>query len=177
MTLRRVAPLVTVVLIGLGGPALAQMPLGAPTPDGSGQLLLQPPVQQEPPCMRDFVPLRNAAQKHANTLQAAIKRQVPPQELCALFNTFSEAEAKVVKFIEANANSCGIPPQILATTKSNHSKTVERKQQVCAAAQFGQRRGPGLSDALGMRAVPTPETTSNGKGGAFDTMSGSPLAR
>jgi hypothetical protein len=25
--------------------------------------------------------------------------------------------------------------------------------------------------------VPTPETTSNGKGGAFDTLSGSPLSR
>src|SRR5262249_38213471 len=103
------------------------------------------------------------------------KRRVGPQELCGLFTSFSDAEGKVVKFIETNSRSCGIPPDVLSITKSNHSKTLEKKQQICAAAQFGERRGPGLSEALGMRAVPTPGTTA--KGGAFDPRRGSPLAK
>jgi len=175
MTLGRIAPLASVVWIGLTVAALGQMPM--PDGQGSGQTMMLAPPQQQgmPPCMAQFVPLRDSAEKKAHVLQDAIKRQVGPQELCAMFNTFTDAEAKVVKFIEANARTCGIPEQAIAATKSNHAKTMEKRQQICAAASFGERRGPGLGEALGMRAVPTPETTS--KGGAFDTMSGSPLAR
>jgi hypothetical protein len=178
MTLGRVAPVASVVWIGLNVAALAQMPMtGGP---GSNPMLMmtpgQAPAQQQvSPCMGEFVPLRTAAENHAHAIQEAVKRQVRPQELCALFNTFSDAEGKVVKFIETNARSCNIPPQVVTVTKSNHNKTLEKRQQICASAAFGERRGPGLGEALGMRAVPTPETTS--KGGAFDTMSGSPLAR
>jgi hypothetical protein len=182
MTRGRVAPLASVIWIGLNVSALAQMgPPGAP---GANPMLMMVPGQmqmpqqpQTPPCMGEFIPIRTDAEKRAHAIQEAIKRKVPPQELCGLFTSFSEAEGKVIRFIETNARSCGIPAEILTVSKSNHSKTLERKQQVCAAAQFGERRGPGLGEALGMRAVPTPETTSNGKGGPFDTLSGSPLAR
>jgi len=175
MTLGRVAPFAGVIWIGLNVSALAQMMPGGP--GGSSMMMLpgQMQPQQTPPCLAEFLPIRTDAEKRAHTVQEAIKRRVPPQELCGLFTSFSDAEGKVVKFIEANARSCGIPPDVLTITKSNHGKTLEKKQQICAAAQFGERRGPGLSEALGMRAVPTPETTS--KGGAFDTLSGSPLAK
>jgi hypothetical protein len=174
MTLSRVAPLVSVVSILLNVPALAQMSVQ----DGAG-MLLQPPAAQQgvPPCMRDFVPLKDAAQKKMKILSEGFKHQAPPGELCALFNNFADAEGKMLKFLETNASSCGIPQEVITTSRTNHSKTMEKKQQFCASASFGERRGPGLGEALGMRAVPTPETTSSGKGGAFDTMSGSPLAR
>jgi hypothetical protein len=178
MTLGRVAPFASVMWIGLNVSALAQMAM--PGGPGANSMMMVPgqmPPPQTPPCLAEFLPIRTDAEKRAHTIQEAIKRRVPPQELCGLFTTFSDAEGKVVKFIEANARSCGIPPDVVTITKSNHSKTLEKKQQICAAAQFGERRGPGLSEALGMRAVPTPETTSNGKGGAFDTLSGSPLAK
>jgi hypothetical protein len=179
MTRGRVAPLASVMWIGLNVSALAQM--GMPGGPGTNPMMMMPPgmapQQQSPPCMGEFLPIRSEAEKRAHAIQEGIKRKVPPQELCGLFTTFSEAEGKVVKFIETNARSCGIPQEILTVTKSNHGKTLERKQQICAAAQFGERRGPGLGEALGMRAVPTPETTSNGKGGAFDTLSGSPLSK
>jgi len=175
MTLGRVAPFASVIWIGLNVSALAQMMPGGP--GGSSMMMLpgQAQPQQNPPCLAEFLPIRTDAEKRAHTVQEAIKRRVGPQELCGLFTSFSDAEGKVVKFIETNSRSCGIPPDVLSITKSNHSKTLEKKQQICAAAQFGERRGPGLSEALGMRAVPTPETTS--KGGAFDTLSGSPLAK
>jgi hypothetical protein len=179
MTRGRVAPLASVMWIGLNVSALAQ--LAMPGGPGANPMMMMPPgmgpQQQSPPCMGEFLPIRSEAEKRAHAIQEGIKRKVPATELCGLFTTFSEAEAKVVKFIETNARSCGIPQDILTVTKSNHGKTLERKQQICAAAQFGERRGPGLGEALGMRAVPTPETTSNGKGGAFDTLSGSPLSR
>ena len=179
MTRGRVAPLTGLIWIGLNVSALAQM--GMPGGAGVNPMMMMPgqmPQQQQgPPCMGDFLPIRADAEKRAHAIQEAIKRKVPPQELCGLFTGFSDAEGRVVKFIESNARSCGIPQEVLTVTKTNHGKTLEKKQQICAAAQFGERRGPGLGEALGMRAVPTPDTTSNGKGGPFDTLSGSPLAR
>jgi hypothetical protein len=179
MTRGRVAPLASAMWIGLNVSALAQ---GMPGGPGANPMMMMvpgqmPPQQQSPPCMGEFVPIRTDAEKRAHAIQEAIKRKVPPQELCGLFNSFADAESKVVRFMEVNARSCGIPAEVVTITKSNHGKTLEKKQQICAAAQFGERRGPGLGEALGMRAVPTPETTSNGKGGPFDTLSGSPLAR
>jgi hypothetical protein len=178
MTLGRVAPLASVMWIGLNVSALGQMAM--PGGSGANPMLMvpsqmPPPQQQNPPCLAAFIPIRTNAEQRAHAIQEAVKRKVPPQELCGLFTSFSDAEGKVVKYIEDNARSCGIPEQVLTVTKSNHGKTLEKKQQICAAAQFGERRGPGLGEALGMRAVPTPETTS--KGGAFDTLSGSPLTR
>ncbi|HXW27755.1 MAG TPA: hypothetical protein VEK55_00200 [Xanthobacteraceae bacterium] len=179
MTRGRVAPLASAIWIGLNVSALAQMMPGGPGPNPMMMMPGQMPPQQQqnPPCMGEFIPIRQDAEKRAHAIQEAMKRKVPPQELCGLFTSFSDAEGRVVKFIESNARSCGIPQEVLTITKSNHGKTLERKQQVCAAAQFGERRGPGLGEALGMRAVPTPDTTSNGKGGPFDTLSGSPLAK
>ena len=107
---------------------------------------------------------------------AAGERHAPPQELCQLFTRYSEAEEKVVKFIDVHASSCGIPQQVLTTTKANHAKTGEMRQRICSVAAPGERRGPGLGEALGMRAVPTPDTTSTGKG-TLDTLSGNALAR
>ena len=176
MTLGRVAPFAGVIWIVLNVSAFGQMAM--PGGAASTPMMMLPgqaPPPQNPPCMGAFIPLRTDAEKRAHAIQEAVKRKVLAQELCGLFNSFSDAEGKVVKFIEANARSCGIPQEVVTITKSNHGKTLEKRQQICNAAAFGERRGPGLGEALGMRAVPTPETTS--KGGAFDTMSGSPLAR
>ena len=176
MTLGRVAPLASVMLILLNVSAFAQM--GMPGGAASSPMMMVPgqaPQPQTPPCMSEFIPLRTDAEKRAHAIQEGIKRKILAQELCGLFTSFSDAEGKVVKFIEVHARSCGIPEDVVTITKSNHGKTLEKRQQICSAASFGERRGPGLGEALGMRAVPTPETTS--KGGAFDTMSGSPLAR
>jgi hypothetical protein len=132
--------------------------------------------QGAPPCMNEFMPLRTEAEKRAGLIKAAGQRKAPPQELCQLFGRFWDAEDKVVKFIETHAASCGIPQQVLSATKINHGKTAEMRQRVCSVAVPGERRGPGLGEALGMRAVPTPDTTSTGRG-TLDTLSGNALAR
>ncbi len=134
---------------------------------------------QAPPCMAEFTPLRIETEKRGAAIKAAAAKHAPPQEICQLFVRFIESEAKVVKFMEKNASTCGIPAQIVTVTKGNHGKTLETKEKVCAAASGAQneaRRGPGLGDALGMRAIPTPETTTTGAG-TLDSLSGNPLKR
>ena len=135
--------------------------------------------RQGPPCMAEFMPLRTETEKRAAAIKAAAAKHMPPQELCPLFTRFIESEAKVVKFMEKNAGSCGIPAQIVTSSKANHLKSLETKEKVCAAGAGGgneAHRGPGLGDALGMRAIPTPDTTSTGAG-TLDSLSGNPLKR
>ena len=45
-----------------------------------------------PPCMSQFLPLREEAEKRAGVLQAAINKKKPPTEMCQLFRNFSEAD-------------------------------------------------------------------------------------
>jgi hypothetical protein len=160
MTLRHAIPLAAaLVLTGVGGAAAQFGP---------------PPQQQrqQPPCFNEFMPLRQAAEKHGQAIQAAAKRKAPPSEVCGLFKRFSAAEEKMIKFVDANATWCGIPAPAIKQMKTNHSQTLQVRQKVCAAAAAPPRpRGPTLGDALGTTVVPSESTTRTGRG-TFDTLTG-----
>jgi hypothetical protein len=130
-----------------------------------------------PPCMQQFLPLRAEAEKRAGLLQTGINKKKAPPEICQLFRSFSEAEAKVVKYATANQAGCGIPSDAVAQMKKNHAKTSEVRDKVCSVAEKpAQPPGPNLGEALGFGGLPTAETTRAGTG-TLDTLSGNPLAR
>jgi hypothetical protein len=169
MTLIRVAPLV--ILTALAAPGASAQMFTGPMP---GQMAAPPPQQGMPPCMAEFVPLRQEAEKRAGAVKAGAERKASREEICALFKSFSDAEVKVIKYLTTNATACGIPAQAIAETKASHTRTTTTMQKICSAQAVGEGsrpRGSGLSEALGVRAVPTPETTKSGKG-IFDTLSG-----
>ena len=88
-----------------------------------------------------------------------------------------ESEAKMMKAVEENLAVCGIPSSVPKEMKASHAKASELAKQVCDVAAQGPRpAGPSLSDALGT-APTVPDATHNKRGGAFDTLSGSILAR
>jgi hypothetical protein len=133
-----------------------------------------PPPQQEPPCVKDFSKLRDDAGKKAAAIRSASERHVQAREACQLFNVFSAAEAKMVKYAVDNAVWCSIPPNVVTGIKQAHAKTVQMRTKVCQAAAAPPRpAGPSLSDALS-----APITDSNNiktGGGTFDTLTGTPL--
>jgi hypothetical protein len=138
---------------------------------------VRPAPQQEPPCVQEFGKLRDDAAKKAGLIREASKRKAPPSEACKLFNSFSAAEEKMLKYAESNTVWCGVPPQIVTQLKQQHAKTVELRTRICQAAANPPRpAGPTLSDTLG-----APVTDANnirtGRGGTFDTLTGSPLGR
>jgi hypothetical protein len=136
-----------------------------------------PPQQQMPPCFNEFAPLRGEAEKRANVLKAAMEKKVAREEACSLIKRFAEAEAKVVKFIKANAQSCGIPPQAITQMKSNHERTMKMQTQVCSAsAGPAKPTGPGLSEALGTARGGTLDPLAPQSGG-LDTLTGNVLSR
>ncbi len=175
MTWVRAVLLAGVLVLSHGLPARAQMMgPGMPAPGGA------PGGGGAPPCLADFVPLRDEAQKRAVALNAAGQRKAPPQELCKLLRTFVEAEAKVVKFMADNSEWCGIPAQVGAEARTNHERTLQMRQKVCAVAENQMNaptrpRGPGLSEALGTQR-PQLDTPATGRG-TFDTLTGSAIKR
>jgi len=131
-------------------------------------------------CMKGFVPLREEAEKRGKLIKAASERHAPPDEACKLIGNYGQAEVKMIKYVEANAAKCGIPPQIAEQLKGGHKNTESMRTKVCAAAQQAQTRGPAgpsLSEVLGS-AASAPEATPTKKGGStFDTLNGNVLTR
>jgi len=140
-----------------------------------------PPTQAGPAddCMKEFLPLREEAEKRGKLIKAASDRHASPDEACKLIGNFSQSELKMIKYVEGHSAKCGIPPQIAEQLKKGHKGTETMQQKVCGVAQQMQKQGPAgpsLSDVLGS-ATALPEATAAKKGGTFDTLSGNALAR
>jgi len=184
MNLRR-AFLIAAACVCAAEPALAQFAPLAQQPSSSPwdqapqtQPWPQPQQQQQQQqekCGRDFAGLRNDAQKKASALQVASKNKVNPKEACGLFNSFSAAELKMIKYAQANMTVCGVPPQAVDQMKKQHLNTDNIRTKVCEAAARGPAgpAAPTLSDALN---APIADSTNIKTGrGTFDTLTGTPL--
>ena len=167
MNIRRVLVPITLVLVSIhAGQAGAQGTLSEP--------------QSEAQCMKGFAPLREEAENRGKAIKAASIRHAPPDEACKLIGNYSQAETSMIKYVEANATKCGIPPQISEQMKKGHEGTQATLKKCTAAAQAQAQRGPAgpsLSEVLGSSAA-LPEATTTKKGGStFDTLNGNVLAR
>lgn len=131
---------------------------------------------QEPPCMREFVPMRDEADKRGKAIQSAASRKATPQEACGLFSRYVAANLKMLKFAQANSSKCGIPAQVIAQIKQGYDQGETIRAKVCQAAKMQQQApaGPSLGDALGASQVPSAGNVKSGRG-TFDTLTGSPL--
>lgn len=134
-------------------------------------------------CMKNFVPLREEAEKRGKAIKTASDKHASAAEACKLIGNYSQAEVKMIKYVETNASKCGIPAQIADQLKAGHKNTEGLLKRVCGAAEQqaqAQSRGPAgpsLSDVLGSSAA-LPEATPTKKGGStFDTLNGNVLTR
>jgi hypothetical protein len=155
----------------------------APVASVPGGFSPAPPTQSAGPseaCMKNFIPLREDAAKKGKMLEAAGKRHAGPDEACKLIGSYTAAETKMMKYVEANATKCGIPPQIGEQLKAGHQKTEAMEKKICTVAEQVKTRGPAgpsLSEVLGT-ATAAPEATASRKGGStFDTLNGNVLQR
>jgi hypothetical protein len=168
MRLRRAIAIAACLLPVTAGVATAQFQ--APP------VMMPPQPQQEPPCLKDFVKLRGEAQARAKAIQDASAHKPSPQEACKLFNAFSAAEDKLIKFAVANASWCGIPANVVDSMKQQHTKTAEIRTRICRVAAAPPRpAGPSLSDAL---SAPVPDSNNIKTGrGTYDTLTGTTLGK
>ena len=186
MTLRR-AWFIAACFFAAACPAAAQFPpqpqqpVAQFPPVGGQQPAAQSPPaaapqQGPPPCVAEFFKLRNDTEKKGVALRAASERHATPKEACGLFNTFTAAEAKLIKYATDNSVWCSIPNEVIENLKAGHTKAMEIRAKVCEAANRPQAAAPHqptLSDALGA-PVPDAGNIKTGRG-TFDTLTGSPL--
>ena len=131
--------------------------------------------------MKAFMPLREEAEKRGKLIKAASDRHAPPDEACKLIRNFSQAETKMIKYIDTHAAKCGIPPQVGDQMKNGHKNTEAMATKVCNVALQMQNQprgpaGPSLSEVLGSGSAP--EANAGKKGGStFDTLNGNVLTR
>lgn len=168
----------------LGGPSPFPPPGGAAPVAGGAFSAPQsgPPGGED--CMKEFLPLRQEAERRGAAIKAASDRRAPAAEACKLISNFSQAELKMIKYVQVNQQKCGIPPTVTDQLRNGHKNTEKMQKQVCSVAQQQGRQPsgvagrPSLSDALGSSAS-MPEPTSRGRrgGSTFDTLSGNVLTR
>jgi hypothetical protein len=156
---------------GLGGAGLGGPPAAGGPPPGVA-------AAQEA-CMKQFMPLREEAERRAKLIKAASDRKAPAQEACKVISNFAQAEGRLVNFVKTKQQSCGIPAEVGKTLATNHSKTNQMMKQVCnaATAQPAGPAGPSLSEALGSSVLPEAAPARRSGGSTFDTISGNVLAR
>jgi hypothetical protein len=162
-------------------PAAGGFPAAGGTPFANSPFAA-PPTQAGPSedCMKGFMPLREEAEKRGKLIKAASDRHAPPSEACKLIGNFAQSEIKMIKYVEAHAAKCGIPPQIGEQLKSGHKNTEGMQQKVCAMAEQMQQKGPAgpsLSEVLGSATALPEATVAKKGGGTFDTLNGNVLAR
>ena len=164
------------------GPTQGSFPVNGAAPLGGGMMGGGPPPQAGGPpdaCMKEFVPLREEADRRGKLIKAASDRHATPDEACKLIGNFSQSEIKMIKFVESHAAKCGIPGQVADQLKNGHKNTEKMQKNVCAVAARGPSgpAAPSLSEVLGSSAA-MPEVTATRKGGStFDTLNGNVLAR
>jgi hypothetical protein len=164
----------------VGGPSPFPSAGVAPIAGGGMGAAPPPPSGGADACMKNFVPLREEAEKRGKLIKAASDRKASPDEACKLIKNFGAAEMKMIKYVETNSAKCGIPPQIADQLKTGHKNTEKMQTQVCNMAQQAQQArpaGPSLSEVLGSSAA-LPEAQTVKKGGStFDTLNGNVLTR
>ena len=134
-----------------------------------------PPAQPEPPpCIKEFLKIRADTEKKGLAIKAASEHKASPKEACHLFNVFTVAEAKMIKYAVDNAAWCGIPESAVQQMKKGHVKAMDMRTKICRMAEAPPvPAGPSLSDALAP-SIPDANNIKSGHG-TFDTLTGTPL--
>ena len=164
-------------------PASFPSPGGAFASPGGAAPFAAPPTQSGAVdgCMKQFMPMREEAEKRGKLLKAASEKHAGPDVACKLMTNFIQAEVKMMKFVEANAARCEIPPQIDQQLKTGHKRSEEMLTRICDAAANMKNRGPAgpsFADVLGSAAsIPEANASKKSGGTTFDTLSGNALTR
>jgi hypothetical protein len=167
------------VTLGISAlPASAQMaPMmgtGPMTGQGTAQGTAPWPSNTPPPCIAEFLKLRENVEKLGLAAKNARDHNASREEMCKLVTTFVGAEGKMVNYAATNGATCGIPAQAVQQMKEGHVRTVAVRQQICTAGPQPGNVAPTLSDALGTNTFPTQNTQAK-RMGTFDTLTGDPL--
>jgi hypothetical protein len=129
------APSATIVT-----PPAASFPsTGAPPIGAIGSTQMR---QASAECADGYAHLRDEAENRRKLIAAARERRAPPDEACKLLTNYLAAEAKLIKYVEANAATCAIPAQIANQLNANRRRTADLQLRACTLARDLQKHAP-----------------------------------
>jgi len=124
--------------------------------------------QAPPPACQQLLGNRDEVARHGQALQAAGRKKAPPDELCKLFKAFLTAESKMLKSLEEQSSTCGVPPETIRQVKAGHGKASQMGKQICELARRlvpGPDCFAGEQDCdVGTRPAPAPECFAGKRG-------------
>jgi hypothetical protein len=148
-----------------------------PPPGTVGGPPAGPPGQDLQALCGKFPTLSAEAKKKADLVQAAMTAKAERSKVCTLMTAFVASEGLVLKFLEDNKASCGVPDDAIKMSKASHEKSVKFRNAACDPNAAGPaQKAPTLSDAMKMPSVDSATNTKTGRG-TFDTLTGNPLSR
>ena len=65
-------------------------------------------------------------------IRDASRRRAAADAICKLLTIYEEAELRMIGFVEANSNKCGIPHEISEKIRTSHVATEKLKGQTCS---------------------------------------------
>jgi len=119
--IRLIVSLTAAVVMILADQAHAQGAFEAPMPSS----------ELADACHKGFAALRDAAERRGRLVKEASNRKAPRDEACVLLGNFSQAELKMIRYVDANSAKCGLQ-QVAARLKTGHAKTEEMRRRLCA---------------------------------------------
>jgi hypothetical protein len=128
----------------LGGLTVALLAVSLPGSNSSASPLedsLAVPAERGD-CMKEFVPLREAAEARGKLIKAASARRASAAEACGLIGSFGQSEIRMIRYVDANSTRCGIPQRVADQLRAGHQNTEAMQKKVCTVAQQEQWRGP-----------------------------------
>src|ERR1700742_3217464 len=128
----RLIALLVMAAAGPAGVALAQ------------DTVTTPSAEERAACIKEYGWLWQDATRKGWWIKHATRQL--PSDTCKLVGDYSEAELKMIKYLEARATECGITPGSVDQMKEAHKKTEAFLERVCLdARQFPEGR-PVISD-------------------------------
>lgn len=88
-------------------------------------------------CATDFRRLREEADKRRKLIKAASDRHATPDEACELIGNFSQAEIRMIRFVESHATKCEIPGQVTERLTKGHRNTENMQRKLCKMVRQG----------------------------------------
>jgi hypothetical protein len=128
---------------------------------------------RENPCMTEFSRLRGEVEKAGKTAKVVNDRKGTREEFCKAFTGLHNAQVKWVKYAQGNAQSCGIPSDIITQLKAGEANLGKMRTNICnGGATAGGPPTPSLAEALGTASMPVTEDVAKKRGGTLDTLTG-----
>jgi hypothetical protein len=123
--------LISLAVVSLASPAVVARAVDSPQiPLPSASSTTEQTTLDQ--CRQQYSALTQDVEAKAEPIRDASHGRLPASAVCKLLTDYTEAELRLISFVEANSNKCGVSHEISEKIKINHATTEKMKGQACS---------------------------------------------